>query len=675
MNSLYERAHEVVCKYDQERLRERWFATDEGLLSFAWEAVRTKDEHDGQLKSLPREFYLEDHFRNFLREPVYFVVKSRQIMITWSTYIALVWAAMRYRFCNTALIPKKDEDGEEHIEDRISGTIWPTLPLWLRKNFDRAPIKGLFHLKKRLWAPRDWDQDERLRDEWGKGLETRANWDSKLRSFAKGQDQLRSYTHRYCFWDEMAYQEYAEKGFRGAMATIGSRGKAEGRVVCVSTMVPNSFHDQIMGGARLVDAAVAVALGNAKPDDPEDKALFWEGSNNLYVGADHVASTRQRREPVSSPGTGIAHYRNKKYGAFCAVYAFLADSAKRAPEWEAYNATRFGGTDSPHWLLDYRMQRDAFRGVLVFPHFDVRWNVVPQRKVDRECEIFLSFDFGHTNPEAVLFWEWDVRNQTLTCFDEVYLTTTTVSMFKSIIQAKLADHLNMPIEDVIFSELLGDNVGDPENPGRMAEYGQEPNPLLIRGNPPPNPGGLTWRINHPVVVGESRLDSGFRPSFVCCGLRQYVDTGATEGVCVGRKLGENGEQIKCGRVQPARPVICIMEGRAPNFLNEVPLQQRVDAADPSLQAPERSKKTPDHACAAARYAVMRYPEFLAKEGDIDRRPSYVTKPIQKLGTEELFWRRYYTAMEDLEQQKVDDGEEIPYPDDEDETEDGLYDAY
>lgn len=600
IGDIHRNVHGLILRRERDALRERWFGSDEGLLYFAWEAVLTKDEHDGTDKRLPQEFYLVDHLRNFVRERTYFILKSRQILITWSTFIGLIWETLRYRYCNIGLIPKKDEDGDTHIEDRIRNTIWPSLPEWLRKDYDLALTKGLFHLKTQRGVP--------------------GRWDSRIMSFAKGAHQLRQHTLSRIFWDEMAYQELARKSWMAAIPTIGSRKGKEGRIIAASTMVPGSFHDTLMTGksGNMVDNAIAIALGLAECD-----------STGFY----------------KSPAPGICHYRNNAYGAFCAVYSFYADSTKRDPQWEAHDSIRMGGVDSPEWQLDYRMQREAFRGLLVYPHFNVAWNVVPARKVDPECEIFLSFDFGHTNPTAVLFWEWNAPARTLTCFSELYFSTIEPGDMKQLIRIELATHLNLALEDVVFSEVLGDNVGDPAGPSYMASYGVEPNPLIIRGNPPPTPGGNSWRINAPGSIGENRLDSALRPSFICCGHRQYADYGKMIGTCAGSRAVD-GAPVKCGKEYKATPMLTIMEGRAPNLVKEFPLQQRRDPGDPSLEAPEKSNRNiPNHATDSAKYAVMRYPDFLAIEPGQEPIPAFLRRPMTKLTTNEAFWRERHNLIE------------------------------
>lgn len=616
-------AHLVAQKREQERLRERWFGSDYGLLAFAWEAVKTKDEHDYSLKPLPREKYLEDHLRNFLREPVYFILKSRQILITWTTFIGLVWECLRYQYCTVALVPKKDEDGEAHIEDRIRNVIWPSLPEWLRADFEPAQTKGKFHLAARRNIGR---------------------WDSWIVSFAKGEDQLRQYTHSRIFWDEMAYQELARKSWKAAIPTIGSRGGKGGKVICNSTFGENSFHDTLMGDPALVDKAVAVALMEQEPD-----------------------------LEVSRPMVGVAHYRNPKYGAFCAVYSFLADTAKRGVEWEKTEAIKFGGVDSPDWLTDYRMRRGANKGIVVYPHFDVRWNEVDPRPVNKECEIFLSVDPGGTAPTAILFWEWDARRRVLTAFDELYAPGVQVSVvgFKMQIAARLCYHLNLAPDEMMFDERLGDNVYDPEDPGGMVEYAQEPNPLVFRGNPPTEKGS-GWKINNR-RIGEYRLDSALRPGFICHEQRQFPADGEMDGTCQVSVEQPDGSWAICGKKHRAEPMVVFMRGRCPNVIRQLPKQVRVSMVDPELETPEKSKKIEDHAVDAARYAVMRYPNFFAVDKENEPLPAYLTKPVDRLSGQEAFWRSYHETFERNKTMQEEQVGQIGY-DDEDSEDTNTFEA-
>jgi hypothetical protein len=608
----YDEAMSLIGSVQKDRFRERWFAKDSGLLTFAWEAVMTKDEHDGRLKPLPDQYYLRDFFRSFLAYDMLFVLKSRQIMITWASFIALVWSCLRRRYCATALIPKTDKDGEQHIEDRVCSVLWPSLPKWLRDDFQRSASEKTFQLTHRRGIGR---------------------WDSWITSFAKGEDQLRSYTHSILYWDEMAFQPLARKSYRGAMATIGGRKGLRGKVLAVSSLNPNSFHDEMMGGTRLVDPAVAVAL-NQRPCFTTSLAPI---------------------EQIDSPAEGIAHYFYPKYGSHCIVYSFLADTVKRNPTWEVQESLRYGGIDSPDWQIEFRMNRQAYHGVVVYPHFNEKWNVIEPRDVNRECEIFLSFDHGHTNPTAVLFWEYDQMRNQLTCFDEIYITKTLPAAMKPLIAQKLALHLKCPLEDVIFTECLGHNVSDPRHNDTIAEYAQEPNPLHLVGNLPE----ARWKVND-VQAGEARLDGSFRPSFLCCGIRQFPPDGEFVGTCQVRK-----GDVTCGSVHEAHPMLVIMRDRAPNFVEEIPRQQRMAPMDPTLETPEKSMKYPAHAVDSARYAVMRTPDFLMAADKIAIRPTYLIKPVNKLTALEQFWKERYDLAEKAELRK-DDMEaegEIGYPDD------------
>lgn len=631
---------DCMSRYERDFFRERWFASEQGLIYFAWEAVRTLDEHDADnpIKPLPRELYLLDHFQNLLRERRYVVLKSRQIMITWATFIYIVWEIMRLPYRKIGLVPKKSDDGKDHMEDRIYNIIWAKLPQWLRDDFPEPQLhSGFLGLKYHARPPK-----------WATGYDPKTGWLSWIGSFEKGPHQLRQYTLSHIFWDEMAVQDHARKAWQAAMPTIGARGKGKGgKVIAVSTMVPGSFHDVLCGDPVATDNAVEISLGNM----PLPSSGYYK-----------------------SPLPGVVHYHNPKYGTFVAVYSFLADSQKRAAEWEQQESRSLGGPTSPEWLLDFRMQRQAFRGILVYPHYNRAWNVVPARQVNRECEIFLSFDFGHTNPTAVLFWEWDEHSFTLTCFAEIYITTTAVGVVKHLIQQELATHLRMPFDEVVFSEVLGQNVGDPAAPGTALEYGQEPNPLFITGNVTADAGTKPWRINDR-AAGEARLDSALRPVFICCGVRQYALDGEQSGRCGSLTILEDGTKAICNKEHRAYPILQIMEGRAPNLEREFPIQQRSDPNDPSLESPETNKKgVPNHATDSARYATMRYQSFLGIEAPAERRPRYMTANPDKLTTVEKFNRERWALAEESRamSEAVAEVGEIDYPDDAGDEEEGAW---
>ena len=231
---------------------EAWANQDERLAmevpaieAFAREVVRTVDEKDPQtpIKPLPIDElqYLRIFIYLFVRERLLMVPKSRQILITWITFICILWRLMKYPYQKWALVPKKAQDGIAHIEDRIKNVLWNYLPRWLTSQYSVAAVKGTFHITHFRGQP----------------------WNSWLTVYPQGADQLRQFTHSGIFGDEVAFQRLFRQWWKAAVPTIGGRRGHAGQVVLVSSASKGSYFEELLGG-ELIEA-VQYARGELGP--------------------------------------------------------------------------------------------------------------------------------------------------------------------------------------------------------------------------------------------------------------------------------------------------------------------------------------------------------------------------------------------------------------------------
>jgi len=159
--------------------------------------VITQDEHDDErpYKNLPTADYLRLLAYAWVHEPLLFVPKSRQLMVTW-LFCAIASHELVARVARrTAWLSKKFDDANGHLQDRIK-LICDLLPQDL-------PVPAVESTKGFLRCPETGSMIMAIGEESGKGL--------------------RQYTFSWIFSDEMGFQENAEDQYKAALATIKSK--------------------------------------------------------------------------------------------------------------------------------------------------------------------------------------------------------------------------------------------------------------------------------------------------------------------------------------------------------------------------------------------------------------------------------------------------------------------
>ncbi len=190
--------------------------------------VQTKDEHSEvtPIKLFPSKPYISYLLNLFFEniQPICFVAKSRQIMLTWLVCVYALWLAKAISHRLIFLQSKKEEDAANLV---FSGGR-------TGKNWDTARIS--FVEKHLPW----WLQDEGIEPAYGKLLFPNG---SKIVGIPEGADMVRSYTPSLMISDEAAFQPSFGEAFT-AMLPVTKQG---GQLIAISSANPGAFADIVQG--------------------------------------------------------------------------------------------------------------------------------------------------------------------------------------------------------------------------------------------------------------------------------------------------------------------------------------------------------------------------------------------------------------------------------------------
>jgi hypothetical protein len=180
---------------------------------------KTRDEHDldNPIKQYPvkEKEYLGYMLNELATNSVVFIPKSRQVLVTWSCCLYILWVAMFNPHRLIFVQSKKQEDAAELVslgEDKSPGRIqllYEYLPEWLKIY---SPL---------ITAPRY------SRIEFKNG--------SKITGIAQGPDVLRQYTASVVYITEMAFQVKAREAYIALRPTLQSGKPGAGQLIVDST--------------------------------------------------------------------------------------------------------------------------------------------------------------------------------------------------------------------------------------------------------------------------------------------------------------------------------------------------------------------------------------------------------------------------------------------------------
>ncbi len=187
--------------------------------------VWTKDEHDAEnpVKPYPiKEKALRLLIHRFSTMPMLWVVKSRQLMVTWTVCAYLLWAAKRHPYRLIFAQSKKEADAANLVfNGGKSGKDW----FQARISF----------IEKHL-PP--WLQDEGIQASYAQLVFPNG---SKIWGIPEGPDIIRSYTASVLFSDEAAFQPSFEAAYTAALPMI----KGGGQFIAVSSANPGFFEKMV----------------------------------------------------------------------------------------------------------------------------------------------------------------------------------------------------------------------------------------------------------------------------------------------------------------------------------------------------------------------------------------------------------------------------------------------
>ena len=184
--------------------------------------VKTKDEHDeiDPVKAFPIKPYVSYLLDLFYKkeQSIFFVAKSRQIMLTWMCCVFALWIAKAIPHRLIFLQSKKEEDAANLVfVGGRSGKNWNTARIsFIEKNL---PF---------------WLQDRGIEPAYGKLLFPNG---SKIIGIPEGADQIRSYTPSLVISDEACFQPEFDATYTAMLPLV----KQGGMLIAISSANPGPF--------------------------------------------------------------------------------------------------------------------------------------------------------------------------------------------------------------------------------------------------------------------------------------------------------------------------------------------------------------------------------------------------------------------------------------------------
>lgn len=203
-----------------------WTLCRDNVFYFLTNWAKTLDVHDrdNPVKVFPDKEYISYLVDTWLKERLFLVVKSRQMMLSWLMVALYLWDTQFHKGRLTFFQSKKADDADDLV--KRAKFIWDNEPKFLKRYFDKTdktfkelhanPQAGGQHTYGRLYFPEIY---------------------SEIRGIPEGGDVIRMHTASGILADEMAFQPEAKSAYTAARPTISSQGRFTG----VSTVEDNSF--------------------------------------------------------------------------------------------------------------------------------------------------------------------------------------------------------------------------------------------------------------------------------------------------------------------------------------------------------------------------------------------------------------------------------------------------
>lgn len=200
-------------------IRKIWVACAEDEDFFISHFVRTRDEHKGKILPFPYMDYTRNLLHRFRTEPVVYIEKTRQMVVTWTIAAHLVYRAKFTRHYLGFFQSKREEDAANVVFNKEWGrarcsVIESNLPLWLQS-------KGAEGTYGKLYYPTD----------------------SLIWGIPQGEDVLRSYTAKEVVMDECSFWPAFSASHQAALPMV----EGGGNLICLSTAKPYAAFGYLLG--------------------------------------------------------------------------------------------------------------------------------------------------------------------------------------------------------------------------------------------------------------------------------------------------------------------------------------------------------------------------------------------------------------------------------------------
>lgn len=211
MSNSREDKERALAAHKMALLKERY---KRDIVAWLRECVKTVDEHDlvNPVKPFPIKPYIRPLVYAFETEKVFYVAKSRQIMISWLMVCLCLHHALFFPHRLVLLISEKEDKAIDLIK-RIR-MVYNQLPMWM---------KNVCALE------RPWRDQAMTECNFKNG--------SMIKGLPQGPDQIRAFTASLIFVDEAGAQDKLEE-------TLGACGPSimgGGKMMAVGTAAPGHF--------------------------------------------------------------------------------------------------------------------------------------------------------------------------------------------------------------------------------------------------------------------------------------------------------------------------------------------------------------------------------------------------------------------------------------------------
>jgi hypothetical protein len=200
-------------------IRRIWLACADDEDFFISHMVRTKNEHTKKIELFPYQEYVKNLLHRFRTEPVVYIEKTRQMVVTWTVAAHLVYRAKFSRNYLGFFQSKREEDAANVVFNKEWGRarcaiIESNLPTWMQS-------KGARGTYGKLLYPTD----------------------SLIWGIPQGEDVLRSYTATEVVMDECSFWPAFAASHQAALPMI----EGGGNLICLSTAKPYAHFGYLLG--------------------------------------------------------------------------------------------------------------------------------------------------------------------------------------------------------------------------------------------------------------------------------------------------------------------------------------------------------------------------------------------------------------------------------------------